>query len=86
MIKEYEAEEHFKTYAFERNPSFSANCNALNALLSMESRLQDYRAQIEKVLLFLRRTWWEADRSINDKWVQQTRTLVLPRILTVDRI
>lgn len=83
---EYEAEEHFKTYAFERNPSFSANCNALNALLSVESRLQDYRPQIEKALRFLCRSWWDAERYINDKWVQQNRILVVPRILTVDRI
>ena len=33
MIKTFEAEKRFLTYALERDPSFSANCNAVLALM-----------------------------------------------------
>lgn len=36
LIYEFETTSHFKTYSTERNPSFSANCNVLCALLYMK--------------------------------------------------
>lgn len=69
MIKEYEGPDHFKTYQSERNPSFSANCNVLNALLHTSPDANQYNAQIEKATAFVCDCWWEANGVITDKWV-----------------
>ncbi|KAL8882445.1 MAG: hypothetical protein Q9198_000559 [Flavoplaca austrocitrina] len=82
MIAEFEAPDHFKTYAFERDPSFSANCNVLISLLSDENQLGEHRVHIQKTIAFLRDTWWNSDQKILDKWVRNTmssRTLFRPR-------
>ncbi|KAL9040190.1 MAG: hypothetical protein Q9180_002063 [Flavoplaca navasiana] len=82
MIAEFEAPDHFKTYAFERDPSFSANCNVLISLLSDENQLGEHRMHIQKTIAFLRDTWWNSDQKILDKWVRNTmssRTLFRPR-------
>ncbi|KAM7197579.1 ent-kaurene synthase [Rhypophila sp. PSN 637] len=49
MIEIFEGETHFKTYLNERNPSFSANCNALLALLHQRNP-QKFAAQINKAI------------------------------------
>ena len=68
MLKEFEEERHFKTYAQERNPSFSANCNVLLALLySQEPSL--YSAQIEKAISFLYKQFTDSELDVRDKWV-----------------
>ncbi|KAL8761590.1 MAG: hypothetical protein Q9184_002298 [Pyrenodesmia sp. 2 TL-2023] len=69
MIAEFEAPDHFKTYVFERDPSFSANCNVLISLLSEENQLDEHRLHIQKTITFLRDTWWKSDQKISDKWV-----------------
>lgn len=68
MIETFENGTHFRTYLTERNPSFSANCNALLALLHQDVP-QDYTAQITKTCGFLCDTWWTSISRIQDKWV-----------------
>jgi hypothetical protein len=67
MVKEFETSTHFKTYAGERDPSFSANCNALLALVHQKDVLS-YSTQIHKATKFLCNHWWDADRAVKDKW------------------
>lgn len=66
MIAAFESEDHFKTFRIERNPSFSANCNILNALLFM-SEPSKYAPQILKATVFLCDLWYNGDA--RDKWV-----------------
>lgn len=68
MIEIYEVEDHFKTYLTETNASFSANCNVLGALLSVEAGMDKYAPQIEKAVRFLCESWWHANGKIEDKW------------------
>jgi hypothetical protein len=68
MVKEFETSTHFKTYAGERDPSLSANCNALLALVH-QKELLEYSTQIQKVTKFLCDYWWDADGAVQDKWV-----------------
>ena len=56
------------TYVGERNASFSANCNALRAILSSRS-LGQYQAEIEALVSFLCEAWWNGDAV--DKWVSR---------------
>lgn len=65
MIRKFEASDHFRTYEMERNPSFSANCNVLLALLGLES-VDQYLSQIEKTLTFLLQKWDSGE--VVDKW------------------
>ncbi|PGG95909.1 hypothetical protein AJ79_09819 [Helicocarpus griseus UAMH5409] len=67
MLDAFEMETHFRTYERERNPSFTANCNVLTALLSQPD-VSKLAPQITKVASFLCKRWWESDGSIEDKW------------------
>ncbi|GBF67142.1 copalyl diphosphate synthase [Trichophyton mentagrophytes] len=67
MIKSFEAATHFRTYQCERNPSFSANCNALLTILHQPD-VSLYTPQILKVVNFLCDSWWNTDGKIADKW------------------
>lgn len=53
------------TYELEQDPSFSANCNVLMALLGSES-VNEHLIQIEKTLKFLLLEWEKDD--ILEKW------------------
>jgi len=66
MIREFEDAEHFRTYRDERNQSFSANCNVLDALLHCQLPRQ-YTPQIIKVVRFLCQAFDSGH--IADKWV-----------------
>ena len=66
MIAAFESEDHFKTFQIERNPSFSANCNILIALLFV-SEPNKYAPQILKATVFLCDLWYNGDAK--DKWV-----------------
>jgi hypothetical protein len=69
LVGRFEAAECFKTYELERNPSFSANCNVVLALLEAELEPEShYDSQIEKVLRFLLDTFETGYRDIIDKW------------------
>ncbi|KAJ5904103.1 Phyllocladan-16-alpha-ol synthase [Penicillium tannophilum] len=67
MLKAFETEHHFKTYPHERDPSFSANCNVLLALLHTNNPSQ-YAPQIEKATRFLHSHFRESELKVRDKW------------------
>ncbi|ROW08497.1 hypothetical protein VMCG_03254 [Cytospora schulzeri] len=67
MIMDFETETHFRTYAKERDPSFSANCNALSALLCQPD-VSQYSSQIVKIVQYLCNHWWNSDGKTKDKW------------------
>lgn len=67
LIREYEGDHHFRTYASERDPSLSANCNVLVALLHHPNPGR-YLGQIEKCTRFICDEWYRCDGSISDKW------------------
>ena len=71
LVEEFETTDHFKTYDMERNPSFSANCNVLIALLSSTEGPCHYAVQTEKVIKFICNTWWTTNGEIDDKWVSR---------------
>ena len=74
MIEEFESESHFKTYRLERDPSFSANANALLALL-FQPKAFHFATQILKAARFLCDYWWKSDNEISDKWVRLSEIL-----------
>ena len=87
MIAAFEANGHFKTYLYEKDPSFTANCNILIALLAKRDWLQQYSSHIKPILQFLCDTWWQADGFVIDKWVSSgSCTVFLVPILTFTRI
>lgn len=67
LVEVFEAPTHFRTYSGERDPSLSANCNALIALLHSDPA--SYSSQILKITRFLSDYWWKSDGKIKDKWV-----------------
>jgi len=68
MVDSYEAENYFVTYPGERTPSFSANCNVLDALLHSPTP-SNYVPQIEKVARYLYNCWYTSNDPVKDKWV-----------------
>ncbi|KAL8704955.1 MAG: hypothetical protein Q9201_001901 [Fulgogasparrea decipioides] len=66
MVNCFEGASNFRTYRAERNTSFSANCNVLGALLSVQDP-SEYATQIEKAIRFLCDSLWNADTTV-DKW------------------
>ncbi|RYP04763.1 hypothetical protein DL764_004246 [Monosporascus ibericus] len=50
-----------------RDPSFSANCNILLALIH-DREANRYLPQISKIVHFLCTYWWDAEDIIKDKW------------------
>ena len=68
MVKYYEGEEYFKTYPYERDPSFSANCNILIALLNTPRPIE-FRNQIKKIVRYLCKSWDKREVGLRDKWV-----------------
>ncbi|OCK76819.1 hypothetical protein K432DRAFT_264366, partial [Lepidopterella palustris CBS 459.81] len=67
LISEFSNGACFKTYEAERNPSPSANCNVLKALL-LAPRVSDHAASILKATQFLCDVWFSG--SLHDKWNQ----------------
>ncbi|KAF2764025.1 hypothetical protein EJ03DRAFT_378939 [Teratosphaeria nubilosa] len=80
MVEVFEADNHFRTYAGERDPSFTADCNALLALLHQPD-VSAYAHQIRKITLFLCDYWWKSDGKIKDKW---NTCYLYPSILFVE--
>ena len=88
LLDEFEGESHFRTYERERNPSFSANCNVLVALLSQPD-VSALAPQVTKVATFLSSEWWKSKGAIDDKWVRLFLALLLfllPSKATTDSI
>lgn len=72
MLDEFEGPTHFRTYSGERNPSFTANCNVLDAMLSQPNATA-LELQITKTASFLSDIWWDSSNgAIEDKWVSDT--------------
>ncbi|GME64951.1 hypothetical protein AJ79_09819 [Neofusicoccum parvum] len=68
MLDEFEGPTHFRTYSGERNPSFTANCNVLDAMLSQPNATA-LELQITKTASFLSDIWWDSSNgAIEDKW------------------
>ncbi|KAI9692681.1 MAG: hypothetical protein M1820_009475 [Bogoriella megaspora] len=65
MIDAFESEGCFRTYSLERNPSFSANCNVLKALLS-DPNPKRYTQRISTTISYLCKTWMS--QPLVDKW------------------
>ncbi|KAF2964174.1 hypothetical protein GQX73_g9398 [Xylaria multiplex] len=80
LIEVFEADTHFRTYAGERDPSPTANCNALLALLHQPD-VSLFSTQIHKVAKFLVDFWWKADGKIVDKW---NTCYLYPSVLIVE--
>lgn len=68
MVETFESKSHFITYPGERDPSFTANCNVLLALLA-SPETSEHVPQIEKAARFLYTYWFESNDQIKDKWV-----------------
>ena len=83
MIKEFESETHFRTYSLERDPSFTANTNALLALLHRQDASR-FSSQIVKAAEFLCKYWWDSDNEIRDKWVSSPKILEILHVLRVE--
>jgi len=66
LIAKFDNGVYFYTYIEESNPSFSANCNVLNALLHVDQPSQ-YTAQISRATDFLCNAWYNG--VLKDKWV-----------------
>lgn len=81
MLKAFETEHHFKTYPQERDPSFSANCNVLLALLHTNNPSQ-YAPQIEKATRFLHSHFRESELKVRDKWVWISPLMTIDDLLT----
>ncbi|CAI6236867.1 unnamed protein product [Periconia digitata] len=67
MIQTFEVDTHFRTYVGERDPSCTANANALLAFLHHPDVLL-YSKQVLKITKFLCNYWWASDGRIEDKW------------------
>lgn len=82
MLKVFETATHFQTYTGERDPSFTANCNVLSALLAQPDAI-NYGSQIQKVTKFLCDYWWRSDGKIKDKW---NTCYLYPSVLLVEAL
>ena len=69
LFDHFEGDKHFQTYTAERDPSFSANCKVLVALLSQPNP-DLFGKHVEKAAAFLCKAWWESDGWVQDKWVR----------------
>ncbi|KAF4621498.1 hypothetical protein G7Y89_g14576 [Cudoniella acicularis] len=81
MVAEFAGPKHFHTYAKESNPSFTANCNVLLALLYC-SNIHEYSSEIAKTVEFLTSTM--ENGIVFDKWNLSPNysTMLLCRALT----
>ncbi|KAF3010109.1 hypothetical protein E8E14_000032 [Neopestalotiopsis sp. 37M] len=82
LVRQFETGDHFRTYPFERDPSLSANCNVLLALIQQED-MKSYEPQILKVVNFLCHCWWNSDDKISDKWNSSN---LYPSLLLVEAL
>lgn len=75
MISHFRTGEgHFCTYPGERDASFSANCNVLQALLHVRNP-KEYKEPIIATTTYLCEAWWKG--AVKDKWVSQKTILTL---------
>jgi hypothetical protein len=77
IVKEFDTPRSLKTYRGERNPSVSANCNALLSLLVDRTEFEGKAATIKKIVAFIFDSWAEGKGEIKDKWVRISRNLTV---------
>ena len=80
IVQHFDSPECLKTYSAERNPSVSANCNALLSMVLDAEGRESNLAAIVKVTTFICDSWWRANGSLNDKWVCLMRSWLPFRI------
>jgi hypothetical protein len=83
LMKHFRNGSFFKTYEHERNPSFSANCNVLLALVESSHALQHIDT-IEEVAAYLLECWKAG--SIKDKWNSSPRYSNMLLVLALTRL
>ena len=69
MVEHFGSSKCLRTYSAERNPSVSANCNALLSILLDSEEYPMKIAIVEKVTTFICDNWWDSCGSLDDKWV-----------------
>lgn len=69
IVEHFDSPQSLKTYSDERNPSVSANCNALLSLVLDSEEYQSKTATIEKLINFICQCWQGANGFLDDKWV-----------------
>ncbi|QSZ36340.1 hypothetical protein DSL72_006216 [Monilinia vaccinii-corymbosi] len=81
LIKKFDTGNCFKTYAIERNPSLSANCNVLQALLHLPD-VDNYQTQVSNIIRFTYNAWNTG--SLKDKWnrAEEYTTMLLAQALS----
>ncbi|OJJ05787.1 hypothetical protein ASPVEDRAFT_137870 [Aspergillus versicolor CBS 583.65] len=82
MVEMFDHEGHFLTYPGERDPSLTANCNAMMALLRQPD-VSVYARQVVKIAKFVCDYWWKADGRIKDKW---NTCYLYPSLLVVEAL
>lgn len=87
LVDEFYAHSHFNTYPYERNPSFTVNCNVLAALLTAGPQIEGFAPQIRTAARFLCETWWDINGMMVDKWVRSPWVQIyIENPLTLTRI
>ena len=87
MIDYFDSRDCLKTYTAERNPSVSANCNALLAILLDSDEIDESQSKIktiEKVTAYICESWSNANGALEDKWASplQSQRDAIQLILT----
>ena len=72
IVRSFDAPKALKTYRIERDPSISANCNALLSMILDDSVYPSKGVTIEKVVNFICDSWMDTEGSIKDKWVSRS--------------
>ena len=72
IFRSFDAPRALKTYRIERDPSISANCNALLSMVLDKSDYPSKSMTIEKIVNFIYDSWMDTEGSIKDKWVSHT--------------
>ncbi|KAL9018650.1 MAG: hypothetical protein Q9185_004061 [Variospora sp. 1 TL-2023] len=71
IIDNFDSPQCLKTYKGERNPSLTANCNALLSVLLDSDDSRPYQPRylpIQKITRFICDSWWNTSGPLNDKW------------------
>ena len=79
LVEAFDNSDHLRTYKSERDPSFTANCNGLLAILLDSSRSTE-TPKIVELSKFLFGIWWKTDKLPDDKWVGFLLPIVCTRM------
>ncbi|KAL8687225.1 MAG: hypothetical protein Q9218_006544 [Villophora microphyllina] len=84
IVRHFDAPRCLKTYPAERDPSVSANCNALLSMLLDNGNYSSKVEMIGRIAVFVCDSWTESKGAIKDKWNLSPYypTMVMARALT----